>query len=1132
MIRVLHVDDNKDDHELIEYKLRSQIKKIQIDWAKSGQMALEVLADNEYDCILSDYQMPGMDGLQFLSTLREIGVDIPFIFLTGQGNEAIAAEALRAGADDYYTKVEGFAHYQRMLNSIQKIIVAHDQHLEHSRAVKALEQSELQYRTTLNSMGDAIHVIDRDFRILLFSKMLVQLAEKSSFETDVIGRNLFDAFPMLDDRVREEYKEVFESGRIIETEEADVFSAQEVTTITRKIPVFQEGEVVRVVTVLKDITEQKRAEEALRKSEMEYRLLADNVSDNIWIFDLKTLKITYSSPSTVKITGFSPEEVLSQPIEEMFTPHSLKVVRKIIKEELAKDGDPEADPNRSRMLELEEYHKDGSTVWVEIKAVFLRDNEGKPTAILGVTRDISERKRAEGALRKSEGRHRTLIEASNDAIFLETMEGHVLDCNSRACEIYGYTKDELMSMSASDLVDEETAATFPAVMAEHMRTGRIFVEAIGKRKDGSIFPTEVSTRVTVLGEDQLVVVFARDITERKRAEEALRESEELYRTLVDLLPDAVYVHIGGKIVFGNKALFKLVGVDSLEQVIGKSPLDFAHPDYKEKLKERSLMLKTRDEALLPFEGKVVRIDGTIADVEATSIPITYKNKRAIQTVVIDITDRKNAEAALLESEKRFRNIFENSTIGIYRTTPEGEIILANAALIQMLGFSSFDELVSRNLEKEGFEPSYPRSQFRELIEKEGEIRGLEAAWKKRDGTSVFVRESARALRSEDGKVRYYEGTVEDITDRKMAEEALREKEEHYRNLYESALVGLWRTRISDGKFFKANIVTANLLGYSSVDDLLEDCIASELYPITSRADFLKKLHEHGEVSNFEAHFTLKDGTERDISISARIYPDRGYIEGVTIDISERKRAEGDLKKSLEQLERRTSELEALNKELETFSYTVSHDLCAPLRHVEGFCQLLSEEYGDKLDERGIEYLQRIIASGKRMGQLIADLLRLSHVTRGELAIKSVNLSELACETASKLQRTEPNRKVRFEIADGLSAEADARLMQVVFENLLGNAWKFTKKRKRPRIKLGVREHDARQAFFVEDNGVGFDPAEAENLFTAFMRLHPEEEFAGSGIGLATVQRIVHRHGGLVWAEGKKGKGATFYFTLG
>lgn len=227
----------------------------------------------------------------------------------------------------------------------------------------------------------------------------------------------------------------------------------------------------------------------------------------------------------------------------------------------------------------------------------------------------------------------------------------------------------------------------------------------------------------------------------------------------------------------------------------------------------------------------------------------------------------------------------------------------------------------------------------------------------------------------------------------------------------------------------------------------------------------------------------------------------------------------------------TAELERTNKELESFSYSVSHDLRAPLRSIDGFSHALLEDYSDRLDEAGKDYLNRVRAACQNMGQLIDDLLGLSRVIRHELRFEEVDLTATVRSIVAQLTQSEPDRRVHVEIAEGVRAQGDPGLLRIVLENLLNNAWKFTRKTSDPRIEFGTLEKDGVPVMFVRDNGAGFDMSYADKLFGAFQRLHEAREFPGTGIGLATVHRIVHRHGGRVWAEAAVGKGATFSFAL-
>jgi PAS domain S-box-containing protein len=323
----------------------------------------------------------------------------------------------------------------------------------------------------------------------------------------------------------------------------------------------------------------------------------------------------------------------------------------------------------------------------------------------------------------------------------------------------------------------------------------------------------------------------------------------------------------------------------------------------------------------------------------------------------------------------------------------------------------------------------------------------------------------------------------------------------------------------DGTFLRVNAAWEKTLGYTP-EELTREPFLNFVHPDDREATVaeFETILAGGTALNFENRYRTKDGSFRWLLWSATPYfPDR-VVYAAARDVTERRRAE--------------EEIRALNQELEAFSYSVSHDLRAPLRAIDGFSQALLEDCGDRLDEQGRDHLRRVRAATQRMAQLIDDMLTLSRVTRAELRREIVDLSKLAEEIAAELRRADPDRTAEVEIEPGLVAAGDPRLLRVLVVNLLSNAWKFTAGSEPARIELGRCPTSADgRGFFVRDNGAGFDMTYANKLFAPFQRLHRQSEFPGTGVGLAIVQRIVHRHGGRVWAEGAVGRGATFYFTL-
>ena len=368
-------------------------------------------------------------------------------------------------------------------------------------------------------------------------------------------------------------------------------------------------------------------------------------------------------------------------------------------------------------------------------------------------------------------------------------------------------------------------------------------------------------------------------------------------------------------------------------------------------------------------------------------------------------------------------------------------------------------------------------------------------------------------------------------------EDLKASEIRYRRLFEAARDGILILDAVSRKITDANPYMMELLNYSR-----DDFLGKELWEIgilrdkEASAAAFRQLQENGYI-RYEEFLETSGGEIREVEFVSNIYEEAGrQVAQCNIrDLTERREAEKEIRRLKDSLERRvlerTAELEVVNKELESFSYSVSHDLRAPLRAIDGFSRALLEDYAEQIDEVGQNYLARLCAASQNMAQLIDDLLNLSRVTRSEIRYESVNLSNLAREIAKKLRDSQPKRLVKFSIEEKVIVMGDERLLRIALQNLFDNAWKFTSKRAQAAIAFGQIRQGEKTEYFVRDDGAGFDMAYADKLFGVFQRLHSAKEFDGTGIGLATVQRIVHRHGGYIRAEAKVGEGAAFYFTL-
>ncbi|MGZ5672820.1 MAG: sensor histidine kinase, partial [Burkholderiales bacterium] len=379
--------------------------------------------------------------------------------------------------------------------------------------------------------------------------------------------------------------------------------------------------------------------------------------------------------------------------------------------------------------------------------------------------------------------------------------------------------------------------------------------------------------------------------------------------------------------------------------------------------------------------------------------------------------------------------------------------------------------------------------------------------------------------------------IRDITDRKRAEAKVAELNDRFRALLETApdamvLVG------DDGRMMLVNAQTEKLFGYARAE-LLGNTVEMLVPPRfrgkhpQQRSQYFADPKVRPMGVGLELYGLRKDSSEFPVEISlSPIETDDGRLVSSAIrDITDRKEAEDKVRELNESQQRHAVQVEAANKELEAFSYSVSHDLRAPLRSIDGFSLALIEDYDGKLDADAKGLLDRIRAATKRMAQLIDDLLNLARVTRTEMRYEAVDLGAMAKSVLADLQSGDPQRSVECVVGEDIIGHGDSRLLRVVLENLLGNAWKFTMNKPRARIELGMSQQDGGPVYFVRDDGPGFDMAYVDKLFGTFQRLHAASEFPGTGIGLASVRRIIQRHGGTTWAEGAVDKGATFSFTL-
>ncbi|MHB8106310.1 MAG: PAS domain-containing protein [Candidatus Cryosericum sp.] len=519
---------------------------------------------------------------------------------------------------------------------------------------------------------------------------------------------------------------------------------------------------------------------------------------------------------------------------------------------------------------------------------------------------------------------------------------------------------------------------------------------------------------------------------------------------------------------------------------------------------------------------------------------------AIGALMVNRLQHEQSIESLRQSEIQFRALSEQAAIGVTKTeTISGKYVFVNQRFADIVGYTR-EELLAMDFH----ELTEPGDLARDLDNVDRLIKGelteysMEKRYRRKDGRMIWVSLTVSPLWQAGESPQYLIGLVEDITERKLMEDKVRASESDLREAQALAHAGSWRWDVIHDK-----------LTWSDEMYRIYD-IAPHDFPKSWHAVVARAVHPDDRARVREANrAALEDHNSKPIEYRI-VRPDGSIrtiwdqtgqmtldddarvssLTGVAVDITERKQAEEEIQALNADLDlrvhQRTAELTAANKELEAFSYSVSHDLRSPLRSIDGFSKAFLEDYGQMVPEEGREVLERVRNATQRMGYLIDDMLLLARVTRSEMHVQEADISALAAEVAADLVRENPQRDVDLTIEPGMTAVGDPHLLRIVLDNLLGNAWKFTSRREHAHISVGtVQDAERGPAFFVRDDGAGFDQRYKDKLFMPFQRLHGQDEFPGTGIGLATIQRAVRRHGGDVWAEGEVGRGATFYFTV-
>ncbi|MFX1367757.1 MAG: PAS domain S-box protein [Promethearchaeota archaeon] len=929
-------------------------------------------------------------------------------------------------------------------------------------------------------------------------------------------------------------------------------------------------------SIIRDVTEIMKWQEELKASESKYRNLAEKSIQGIVISQDEA--VVYCNQAYADIIGHSIEEVLEFGTEDIWrTIHSDDHDRLKERYREYRQSQLTRTANEYRIV-----RPSGEIRWVE-SFVNVIEFDGRPAMQTAVI-DITERYNAEAAVRAQRDRAQLYLDLAGVVFLVLDRKGNITLLNRKGCEVLGYSPGEILGRSWFEFVPESARLEVRAAFNQIMAGTLPFIE--GQERMVLTRNNEerlISWYTTPLRDESGSIVgllsSGEDITEKRWAENALKESEENYRTLVQSISDLVFVYDAD---------------DRYVEFYGQSEEDLVVPPEE--------FLGRRPAEVLPnnIAAEYLRTIRKVRETGASQTfdyPLTvtgedqwfsakmslHEDQSRVIAVVRNITPRVRAEETASRERQAFRVIAEAAT---YATDPSDLSQRVLEGLLELLEFDkgtirlydadrnclfgtatknidperiadvvSVDEetaetiIVSRTALRKApvFAPNISEIEdLKQYVERlhNLEIRSL-VAWPLVDeannllGVLNLAAENPKEM--DQASISFFETVAVMFTrilERQMTQEALRKAEKKFRSVFNAIPVGLQILEQGIGgelRLVEVNPAIDKML-VSPSTPLLGKTL-EEIAPSHQKELVIERCTRAlKDQLQWETEDVIAEDNQVRRAVRTSIFPVLpGMIALSFLDLTERVQAEMEVQRLNEQLsqlvDERTAELAAANKELEAFAYTVSHDLRAPLRTMDGFSQAVLEDYSETLDETGRNYLQRIRQAASKMSNLIEDILSLSRVTRFDMDRTPLDLSLMAEEVIMELQRGDSKREVKVVIEKDIKARCDRRLMRAALQNLIGNAWKFTSQVEAGRIEFGTMQIEEETVYYVRDNGAGFDMEFSEKLFRPFQRLHGVDEFEGSGIGLATVERAIERHGGRIWAEGKVGKGATFYFTL-
>jgi PAS domain S-box-containing protein len=764
---------------------------------------------------------------------------------------------------------------------------------------------------------------------------------------------------------------------------------------------------------------------------------------------------------------------------------------------------------------------------------------------------VLEHLRVRGQVRESDARLQAILDSVVDSIITIDATGIIVSTNLAAVKMFEYPAEELLGQNVKVLMPEPNRSSHDGHLARYQSTGKTTVIGVGRKlegltKTGRAFPIELTITEVSLEGERLIVGLIRDLSQRNRTEEELKK----HAALLDLALDAIFVRdLQSRVTFWNRGAENMYGWSAAE-----ANGEVSHQLLRTKFPLPVPTIEAECKSKGGWEGELRQKTRQGNEVVVTSRWALQRDERGTATAILeinrDITERKQAE----ETRERLAAIVDSSDDAIISKTLDGIITAWNRGAEKVFGYSAAEAVGMPMVMLMPEERVEEEVEILARIARGESVEHFETVRLRKDGARIDVSATISPIRDSNGKIIGASKIARDITERKQAAKELassREALETQTRMLQSVLNSMTEGLVAAdqaGKFLLWNPAAEKIIGMGAADLSPAEWsthygayAADTVTPFPNEQNPLLRAIA-GETSRAEIFFYNRE-LDHGVWIECNGSPLRdrdGAVHGGVAafdDITQRKANELEIRRLNDDLEERiaerTGQLEAANHELEAFSYSVSHDLRAPLRHIGGFARILINDSGPELAPEARDHLQRIHDAVIRMGLLVDGLLGLAKLGRQSLQLRQTELNALVDQVIAVLQSECDGRVVEWRVARLPALQCDPILLGQVFQNLLGNALKYSRGRSPAIIEVdSIQEADKPAVLFVRDNGAGFNMEYAEKLFGVFQRMHTESEFEGTGVGLATVQRIIQKHGGSVWAEAEVDRGATFYFSLG